>query len=591
MKQTVLVLSAALLAATGSAQITFSGHTPAEFGIESVLSYTRSIFVDYDQDGHLDFFSNVIYRNDGTGHFTRLDSTLITGYEQVDWADFDNDGYPDLLTNLRMGGTPEDSNYIFIYRNEGPPNWTLRNVSDSLGLGYNYPIYNCDLVDPAWFDYDGDGWLDFYISSYEYPIMGQSNPDHLFHNHGGRYFTEVSDSSLVDWHWRCSRGVSLLDYDEDCDVDVFVSAYRLQANLLLQNNGDGTFWDVAPQKGVDGLLIGGYYGHNIGAAIADYNNDGHMDIFTPITHHEGYPGDTTGHLWISNGPPDWEYTCHFEGSGLINTEIGSNPSYADFDNDGDVDLFYINLYYEPDTTGWLFRNEGDCRFTDVTDSVGLQVHKGKYYGLWCDVNEDGFLDIVWARDDSFPVYTCTEFMMNSGGNGNHWLQVDVASPDRNRSAIGTRLDAWAGELQVTREVLHNEGHHYGSTFIPRQHFGLGSHTLIDSLVIRWPDGNRDVMQDVGVDTILRIVKAPGIAEKPGSRIETGRLEIRTNGYEVEVRLGNRNATVIDAAGRVRGHLRPDAEGLARWQAGSGGVYFVVVQRGTEQQAAKAVLIR
>ena len=592
MKQVALLLAVALLSTSGLAQVTFQRYELGDFGIDTAFGYTQNSFVDYNRDGYLDFFNGQVYLNDGTGQFSLLDSTRIAGAEIVDWGDFDNDGYPDLITNLRFGGKPNDTNYILIYRNEGPPNWVLRDVSDSMGLGYTMPFYDKDLVDPAWFDYDNDGWLDFYLTSYEYPEVAVGQPDYLFHSDSGRCFDDVSDMSQVSMFYRCSRGISLLDFDEDNDVDVFVSVYRLQPNLLWQNNSNGTFTDVATQKGVAGLYISGYYGHNIGAAVADFNNDGHMDITTPITHHPGNVGDSTGHLWISNGPPGWTFTCHWPGSGLRNTEIGSSPSVADFDNDGDLDLFYVNLYGAPGDGAWLYRNDGNCQFTDVTDSCGLGIRQGKYYAIWCDVNEDGFMDILWSWYLIWPTFAGAEFMINTGGNGNHWLEVDVAGEGGvNRSAIGTRLDVFADSLQVTREVLHNQGNHYGSMYVSRQHFGLGPRTTVDSLVIRWPNGDRMVLEDPGIDTILRIGPVVGTVDKPSIRVEPARLETRTNGYEVEVRLGNRTATVVDAAGRVCGSLLSDAEGVARWRPASTGVYFIVAQRGEEQQVAKVVLLR
>ncbi|UCG42797.1 MAG: CRTAC1 family protein [candidate division WOR-3 bacterium] len=550
-----IIFFTTLLAGIVSAQVTFTLRTPQELGIDSVFGYNRCSFVDYNQDGWLDFFTNVVYLNDGTGNFTRLDSTRITNSEVVDWGDFDGDALPDLVTNRKWGGNTEDTNYIFVYRNEGAPHWTLRDVSDSVGLGFSYPIYNRDLVDPAWFDYDGDGWLDFFLTSYEYPVnSAQAHPDHLFHNHGGRCFAETSDSSCVDWVWRCSRGAGLFDYDEDGDIDIFVSVYRLQANILFENQGDGTFFDVAGAKGVTGLYISGYYGHNIGAALADYDNDGHIDIFTPITHHAGYPGDSTGHLWISNGPPDWDFTCRFPGSGLRNSEIGSSPSCADFDNDGDVDLMYVNLYGAPRPDAWLFRNDGDCRFVDVTDSVGLGVHQRLNYALWADYNHDGLIDIFWARHDGSAYHY--EFYENQGGTGNHWLEIDLAATLPNHFGIGARIDAFAGNLRVTREVLHNQGHHYGSMFVARQHLGLGQHRIVDSVIVRWPDGGRDVFLGLPADTTITLVQSsPGISGRSANskpRSATPRLRACPNPFAHSTKVTNARGRfrVFDPTGRL-----------------------------------------
>ncbi|MEO0070780.1 MAG: CRTAC1 family protein [candidate division WOR-3 bacterium] len=574
-----LMLGAAM--ATATAQVTFTRRTPAELGIDTIFSSASNSFVDYNQDGFLDFFSNVVYLNDGTGaHFIRLDSTRIFESELVDWADFNGDGYPDMVTNRRFGGNTYDTNFVLIYKNEGPPFWTLRNVSESLGLGRLDTIFDRDLVDPAWFDCNGDGFLDFFLTSYEWPPnSAQGKPDYLFLFSNGGEFIDYSDISGVSIPWYCSRGVSLFDFDEDGDVDVFVSVYRLLPNLLWQNNGEGIFIDVAEEKGVQGLYIGGYYGHNIGAAIADYNNDGHLDIFTPITHHPGYPGDSTGHLWINNGPPNWDFTCHFQGSGMKNTEIGSSPSCGDFDNDGDVDLFWTNLYGAPRPDFYLYRNEGNCHFTDVSDSLGLGPRQCVSYGIWVDFNNDGALDLFWARSDGSTTYY--EFWVNSG-NSNHWLELDLKGDYPNTSAIGARIDVWADSLRVTREVLHNQGGHYGSLFVPRQHFGLGQHSAIDSVVIRWPDGSRTVTQ-VPIDTIITIFQSPpGVQEKSqGMKPKNGRMVIK--GQDIELSISGSCAIIVDGLGRIQKRLLPERNGQASWCPKKSGVYFVVNQKGRTEK--------
>jgi len=106
----------------------------------------------------------------------------------------------------------------------------------------------------------------------------------------------------------------------------------------------------------------------------------------------------------------------------------------------------------------------------------------------------------------------TSFFEN-GGNSNHWLELDLVGNYPNTSAIGARVDVWAGELHLVREVLHNQGMHYGDAFIARQHLGLAGHTTVDSLIIRWPDRTVQYLHCLPVDTILQISQPqPGIDE-------------------------------------------------------------------------------
>ena len=504
-------------------QVRFDCVLPESIGIDSILG-TPAV-VDYNKDGHLDFFSTVVYLNDGTGRFTKLSQARWSSGRILCFGDYDRDGYPDIITNRRVNvGTENDTCFVLLYRNSGPPDFNLVDVSSQAGLGY--PILDRDLNDVGFLDFDNDGWLDFYISSYEFPAnSAQGWPDYLFHNNGNGTFTDVSDASGVSAQWLCSRGVSFADFDEDGDCDIFVSVYRLQPNLLWQNIGNGQFIDVAADKGVQGLYIGGWFGHNIGAAWGDYNNDGYLDLFSPITHHPGYPGDSTGHLWKNNGPTNWDFTDYFAGSGIRNSEIGSAPSWADYDNDGDLDLYWVNLYGYPYGYGWLYRNEGNDSFTDVTIEAGLHHYQRKNYALWADLNEDGFLDIFIPRYDGSNYYY--EFWINNAANSNHWLQIDLEGVNSSKEGIGARINLFAGNLRVVREVLHNGGHGYGSPFVARQHFGLGTNPLIDSLTIRWSSQINEVYYNVPVDTIITLREGQGAIKEVANRKKISQSSIPT----------------------------------------------------------------
>jgi len=513
-----------------------------------------SSFVDSNSDGHIDFWAGYAYLNDGTGHFTKLVSSYWGGGEIVCWGDYNNDGYPDALTSktVWIDTTPaKDTCFIILYENSGPPEYKLVDVSPEKGLGF--PILDRDLNDPAWLDFDSDGLLDFYYSSYEFVPLGteadtlywSGHEDYLFHNTGSG-FEDVSDAAGIregGADTLCSRGVSVADFDNDGDMDVFVSVYRLQPNLLWQNNGNGTLTNVAEEKGVIGILDQGYYGHNIGAAWGDYNNDGNLDLFTPITHHPTYPGDPTCHLWASDGPPSWTFTDHFAESGMNNTEIGSAPAWGDYDNDGDLDLYWVNLYGAPSKQGWLYRNDGNNQFPDASLETGAKIWGSVSYVIWLDYNEDGKLDLYapYSRGtDSYLV-----FFTNTAERG-HWLELDFEGRESNHFGIGSRVWAYCGDLMVMREVAPSDGNGYGSMFVARQHLGLGDHDMIDSLVIRWPQGRIDRILSLEADRLIGMVEGPPSAPErlvysqggdtyylkwttPGERDVRGyRLWLRTN---------------------------------------------------------------
>jgi len=486
----------------------------AELGIDELAGSVS--FLDYNGDGHIDFWAGYAYLNDGTGHFTKLETSKWGGGEVVCWGDYNNDGYPDALTcrTVWIDTTPrKDTCFILLYENSGPPDYVLVDVSEDVGLGF--PILDRDLNDPAWLDYDADGLLDFYYSSYEFvPLNSEEDypywsghEDYLFHNTGSG-FEDASEAAGIregGTDTLCARGVSVGDYDSDGDVDIFVSVYRLQPNILWRNNGNSTFTNVAEEAGVMGIFSEDYYGHNIGAAWGDYNNDGYLDLFTPITHHAGYPGDYTSHLWANDGPPDWGFTDHLAESGMNNSEIGSAPVWTDYDNDGDLDLYWLNLYGSPGKQGWLYRNDGDNQFTDVTLKVGIKTWGSKSYVLWVDINQDGKMDVYAPY--SYPGETHKVFFINTAERG-HWLQLDFEGRESNRSAIGTRVWAYSGDLMVMREAVPSNGNGYGSMFIARQHLGLADHEMIDSLIIRWPLGRVDCIRDLSIDRVIGMVEGP-----------------------------------------------------------------------------------
>lgn len=513
MKKSIVIfaLSLAFLAAQEFERVDLSS-----LGIDSIQA--SPAILDYNSDGYIDFWAGYAYLNDGTGRFLKLSSSKgdWKGGGVACWADYNSDGYPDALT-VRISWinvTPKkDTCFFTLYENSGPPDYALVDVSEEVGLGF--PILDRQPNCPAWLDYDSDGLLDFYYSGYEFvPLNSEDDypywsghEDYLFHNTGSG-FVDVSETAGIregGADTLCSRGVSVGDFDSDGDADIFVSVYRLQPNLLWRNNGNGTFTDVAEDKGIIGILNQSYYGHNIGAAWGDYNNDGYLDLFTPITHHPTYPGDPTSHLWANSGPTDWTFTDRFAESGMRNTEIGSAPCWADYDNDGDLDLYWVNLYGTPGPQEWLYRNDGNNTFEDVTLSTGLKTWGNHSYGLWADINHDGKLDNYAPYSNTGGSYQI--FFINTAER-DHWLELDFEGRESNRSGIGTRVTAYCDTLLVMRELAPSDGNGYGSMFIARQHLGLGSHAVIDSLVIRWPRGRIDKIRSFAADRLMRMVEGP-----------------------------------------------------------------------------------
>jgi len=595
------------LSVPAAAEIHFTEVDVATLGIDEIAGSPS--FVDYNSDGILDFWAGYAYINDGSGNFTKLPESRWGGGRVVCFGDYDNDGYPDILTTRRINvDTLNDTCFILLYRNQGPPDYGVEDVS--LGAGLTDTILNRDLVDVAWLDYDSDGWLDFYVSSYEFPFP-VGHEDYLYHNNGDGTFSDVSEEAGIRYSYAsalCSRGVSVGDFDNDSDMDIFVSVYRLQRNLLWQNNGDGTFTDVADEKGVigEGSLV--YKGHNIGACWGDYNNDGYLDLFTPITHHPGNVGDSTNHLWANDGPSGWAFTDYIWESGIRNAEIGSAPAWADYDSDGDLDLYWVNLYGTPGQQGWLYRNDGDNQFTDVSVATGIKTWGGTSYSLWGDINGDGFLDAY------IPYSEGKKFFISDTANANHWLVLNlkgIKSPQRsddttsNVSAIGARITVWAGESMVMRELAPSAGNGYGSPFNHFLHFGLEAHDKIDSVVIRWPSGLVERYNSIPVDTTLTITEYSGVGIGESRKQSPSTTALTTDviffrdrvNFSATIPEGeNARIGIFNATGRMVAVLEPEIKGdvyEATWRPGElvpRGVYFARLL-GTNAGSVKIIYVR
>ena len=235
----------------------------------SGLMGAKAAWADYNNDGWVDLYTGGrLWRNDGASNpsnvqFSEISSPNI-GYPSV-WGDYDNDGYPDAY-NFHPGGGG-------LYRNLAGNSFSFISTPTLPSAGGQQRQSR----GATWGDFDNDGFLDLYVGGYEIWDPQTSFPDAILHNEWGTSFVlSWTQSSPV---YR-ARGVTACDFDEDGDIDIYVSNYRLQPNLLWLNDGNGNFVESASTYGVAGDPGGTYpYGHTIGSAWGDLNNDGYIDLF------------------------------------------------------------------------------------------------------------------------------------------------------------------------------------------------------------------------------------------------------------------------------------------------------------------------
>ena len=363
-------------------------------------------------------------------------------------------------------------------------------------------------------DGNGDGNLDIYWGNWlvHYPDDPAVQ---------GRYFEGNGDGTFVDARdragltlptpWSC-YGVLWNDYNDDGAPDIYVGNYHLYDNQLWQNQGDGTFVDVAPEVGLDHDDIPSDYpqypgGHTYGGDFGDVDNDGDVDAYIcNLAHPRTMPWSDPSMFELNTGAPDFIFEDHKAEAGFIYDEGDVNATFADYDNDMDLDLAIASLY-----TGHysrLYRNEGDGTFTDVTYEANVAVHDAVSV-VWADVDEDGDLDLLQADRAGAPYM---HLHLNRVGQDNHWIELDLVGTGGNRDAIGARVDLVAGGVTQRRDVRVTGGQ--GTNQTTRiVHFGLGGNTAIDTLTVRWPWGEAETITGLAPDHRYRVVQGSGVGEE------------------------------------------------------------------------------
>jgi hypothetical protein len=474
-----------------------------EHGFEDKLTSGPSVgghasFADYDNDGDEDFLSGgTLWQNDGKGQFTDVTAKAEVldsagngiGGESV-WGDFDNDGNRDILM---VGGKP------WLLRNNG--DGTFDEVTAQAGIAIDASSQGV-----AWLDFDNDAYLDFYAASYgTLADSEKATRDYLFRNKGDGTFEEVTAAMGIPvtplyYH---GRGVCVADYDGDSDPDIYVGNYRLDPNQLWQNQGGlNGFKNVAPEAGVAGSYSQGAYGHSIGPGWADLNGDELFDIMLPnLAHPRFYTFSDPTTVYFNDG--DGKFSAveslpfTVPKTGILYDETHSHTTLADFDSDGDVDIFVTAVY--EGRRSYLYSNAGDGSFDDVTYEAGI-----KHYNGWgsaaADVDGDGDVDLVANRP----------FINTQQAMGQHWLKVKLVGGATagnsqglsNRDAIGAVATATVGAMKLVRQVEGGTG--VGCQDSSILHFGLGGEEAVDSLLIKWPSGKTTQLKQIQADQLLKV---------------------------------------------------------------------------------------
>ena len=489
---------------------------------------------DYDNDGRLDIFfvngaplsdptpKGAIPQKTGPKYWNRLyhqkaDGTFEdvtekaglqgTGYGMgVAVGDYDNDGYEDLYVTAYGGNK--------LYHNNG--DGTFSDVTAKAGVGGSGWSTGA-----AWVDLDGDGFLDLVVLRYlewdfddiwcgehKEGYRAYCHPDYfkparplVYHNNGDGTFAEVAEKLALSKLAK-GLGVALADYDRDGHIDLFF-ANDSMVEYLYHNRGDGSFEEVGLVSEVAVDIDGRTYA-GMGVDFADYNNDGWPDIIVTDLANQRYA------LYQNNGDGTFTYASTQSGlAGMTLAHSGWGVRLLDFDNDGWKDLLIAqghdldtieqtnpNLRYREPML--LARNTGKG-FVDVSQSSGEVFNRSWVArGLAIgDLDNDGRLDAVVTTNDG-PAYV----LRNETPSANHWLLLRLVGHKSNRDAIGAsvKLVTASGQQFATVSTASS----YLSSGDKRVHFGIGKESSVESIEIRWPSGIVQTLKNIPADQVLQI---------------------------------------------------------------------------------------
>ena len=443
-------------------------------------------WIDYDNDDFLDLFvtnwmnpgqRNCLYHNNGNGTFSKVTSGIIVnegGSLSSSWGDIDNDGDLDVIcANPGYGGAGAP-NYFYLNNGDG----SFTKVTDDI-LATDVALS----ITPAWADYNNDGYLDLFVGNHCPPPNCYGDVPRLYLNDGG-VFSKM-DNVEIGLTQDEGRGL-WADYDGDGDLDLYIYRPQLNTNAMFENNGDGSFTEITSGVINEDSATSCSWG--------DYDNDGDLDLFAAGC-------GMVNILYQNIGNGDFIRVV----GQVFDSDSGywNHSSWADYDNDGDLDIYVSSNYDYNPRRNTLYENNGDGTFSKITQGVVVSDSESTSGIAWGDYDRDGDLDL-FATNTNYE----NNILYRNNGNSNNWLNIKCSGTASNRSAIGAKVRVKAAIGGAPGWQLHEISAQSG--FLCQNslnaHFGLRDAVIVDSLKVEWPSGMVDVFINIDVNQFITITE-------------------------------------------------------------------------------------
>jgi hypothetical protein len=430
--------------------------------VNQIVETTGVQWTDINKDGKQDLFMvgdnvSALFKNIGNGKFSQIVSNILTiALTGAAWADFDNDGDLDVLIFDSQGQA------IFVKNTNG--DFIVSSKPPSSGGGTT--------VGGIWLDFNNDGKIDAYV-------IKDGGPNQLFKNKGNGEFEDIAAAAHVNVSGPARSAVAA-DFNGDGFADLYTVNFHAQ-NKLLINKGNGIFQAVSAAT---------FVGASVQAIVGDYNNDQRLDILVVNNGGQSVLFKNLGN--DASGNPKFAKV----NVGISGATHGSAAAFADFNNDGFLDLVLIQSV----GGNILFDNKGNGTFSSV-GTVDLNNPRNPTSITTSDFNNDGLVDIMIGDGDN--TQTNGDTLYKNSSKKNHWLEIALQGTTSNRSGITAIVLVRNGDKFQERIVSGGNAQNQDSLVL---HFGLGANTKVDEMDIFWPGGITQRCLNVNSNKIVKVTQ-------------------------------------------------------------------------------------